>query len=58
VFAVFRGVASEIDELPLGQERERWLPAALEAKDRRRAEYLERCREEIVSASKRLLEVF
>jgi hypothetical protein len=45
----FVGVASEVDDLPIGSEREFWNPNALAIKDRQLAEYESRIKEQILA---------
>lgn len=45
----FVGIASEVDDLPIGSERERWNPDALVIMDRRLADYESRIREQITA---------
>jgi hypothetical protein len=47
---VFVGVDSELDDVPLGDVRQRWAPEALAVKDAQTAEYLGRARDGILRA--------
>jgi hypothetical protein len=53
----FVAVASETDTLPIGDERQYWEAAALLAKDREAAEYLERVKDAVEEALRQLLVV-
>lgn len=55
IIDIFVGVASEIDDLPIGSERERWSADALKAKDAEAGDYRERVREVVEEAFRRLL---
>ncbi len=56
VMDVFVGVASEIDDLPLGPERANWATVPLAAKDLEAAEYRERVRGVVSDALRELLD--
>jgi hypothetical protein len=45
----FVGIASEVDDLPIGSERELWNPDALAIKDRQLADYESRIREQTLA---------
>jgi Protein of unknown function (DUF2489)/Cysteine-rich CPCC len=45
---IFRGIASEIDDLPTGMARQFWAPQALAQKDQELASYESRIRETVV----------
>ena len=54
---VFVGVASEIDDLPIGAERSRWSAEVLAAKDVEAGDYRLRVRQVVTEALRRLLVV-
>jgi hypothetical protein len=54
---VFVGVASEIDGLPIGHEREHWAEEALKSKDRQVMEYRERVSVGIIETLETLLRI-
>jgi hypothetical protein len=51
----FLGVASEVDDYPIGSEREHWGVAALKSKDAEAAVYRERVRAVVEESLRRLL---
>lgn len=51
----FVGVASEVDDLPIGVERKHWAPEALRAKDVEAADYRELVRHRVGTALQELL---
>jgi hypothetical protein len=55
IMNIFVGVASEVDELPIGVERKHWATDALIAKDAEAADYRERVRGTVVEALQELL---
>ncbi len=55
IMDTFVGVASEVDDLPIGSEREHWAAAALKLKDTEAAEYRERVRAVFEDSLRRLL---
>ena len=56
IMDAFIGVASEVDDLPLGSERENWAAEMLNAKDEEAAIYRERVRPMIEESLKDLLD--
>ena len=56
IMYAFIGVASEVDDLPLGSEREHWAAEALSAKDEEAAIYRELVRPRIEESIKDLLD--
>lgn len=54
VWGVFSAVASEIDDLPLGEEREVWDRDVLESKDREVEDYRRRIHAVVVQAFEEL----
>ena len=52
---IFVGIASEVDDLPLGSEREAWAVAASKSKDAEAADYRERVRAVVEASLRRLL---
>lgn len=46
----FVAIDSELDVYPMGPSRAHWAPEALAEKDRQRAQYLERVRDELLRA--------
>jgi hypothetical protein len=54
ILRVFRGVASETDELPTGETRHLWSPEALRIKDGEAAEYEQRVRRIVQNACHQL----
>lgn len=55
IMDIFVGIASEVDDLPLGSEREDWAVAALKSKDAEAADYRERVRAVVEASLRRLL---
>lgn len=55
IMDTFAGVASEVDDLPIGIERAHWSAEALRAKDVEAAEYRERVRKVVEEALRKLL---
>jgi hypothetical protein len=55
IMDTFVGVASEVDDLPIGSEREHWATAALESKDAEAARYRERVRAAVENSLQQLL---
>lgn len=55
IMDTFVGVASEVDDLPIGCEREHWAVAALKSKDAEAADYRERVRAVVEDSLRRLL---
>lgn len=55
VWNVLGGVASEIDGLPVGDERRFWDPEVLKRKDLEIEDYRQRARQVIVQAFEKLL---
>ncbi|HEU4591418.1 MAG TPA: hypothetical protein VFS13_10970 [Steroidobacteraceae bacterium] len=55
VVDIFVGVASEIDDLPIGTERMRWSLDALATNDVKARKYRDEVRDIVVNALKRLL---
>lgn len=55
VMNTFIGVASEVDDLPIGAEREHWAPEALKFKDIEAADYRARVRNVVEEALQELL---
>lgn len=55
VIDTFVGVASEVDDLPIGTEREHWAADALRKKDAEAAAYRERVRGSVEEALRGLL---
>jgi hypothetical protein len=55
IMDTFIGVDSEIDDLPIGLEREHWAAEALKAKDVEAAGYRERVRPVVEESLRRLL---
>ena len=55
IIDTFIGVASEIDDLPIGGERERWSADALHLKDIEAEAYRERIKSIVEEALRRLL---
>ena len=53
----FIAVSSEVDDLPLGAEREHWAPDVLRAQDAEAEEYRERIRPRVYEALRELIEV-
>jgi hypothetical protein len=51
---IFRGIASEIDDLPTGMARQFWAPQALAQKDQELASYESRIRETVVQQCRSL----
>lgn len=51
---LFVGIASELDDCPVSSERQYWEPAALADKDRKRDEYLNRVKEDLLNACRAL----
>lgn len=58
IVRLMRGVASEVDGLPLGQERQYWADKALREKDRLADSYEEHVGPAIMEAARKLLEQF
>jgi len=56
LYLVFRGVESETDDFPSGEERANWSPVHLAIKDRERADYLERVRQAVLDGCLALLQ--
>ena len=52
----FIAVASEVDDLPIGSDRQYWAPAALSAKDAEAADYRTRVKDVVLAAMKELLD--
>ena len=52
---IFVGVASEVDDLPIGAEREHWADEVLRSKDIAAADYRERVRATVEEALQELL---
>jgi len=52
---IFVGVASEVDDLPIGAERRQWASEALKAKDIEAGDYRERVRDVVTAALRALL---
>jgi hypothetical protein len=48
--SVFQAIDSELDAYPFGPSRERWAPEFLADLDARKADYLERVRDTVLSA--------
>ncbi len=55
IMNTFVGVASEVDDLPIGREREQWAAEALKAKDVEAADYRERVRAVVEESLRGLL---
>jgi hypothetical protein len=55
IMDTFVGVASEVDDLPIGSEREHWAADALKSKDVEAADYRERVRTVVEESLRRLL---
>lgn len=55
IMDTFIGVASEVDDLPIGPEREHWAAEALKAKDVEAADYRERVRAVVEESLRGLL---
>jgi hypothetical protein len=55
LMTIFLGVASEIDDLPIGTEREHWAAATLTAKDVEAENYRGRVRDTVKEALQQLL---
>jgi hypothetical protein len=55
VMDTFTGVASEVDDLPIGTEREHWAADALRSKDIEAADYRERVKDAVAKALQELL---
>lgn len=55
VMDVFVGIASEVDDLPLGVERQQWSAAALKSKDQAAAVYRGQIKDVVNRAFERLL---
>ena len=58
IVRLMKGIASEVDGLPLGQERQYWADQALREKDRLADSYEERVGPAIVEAARKLREQF
>ena len=58
VFDVIRGVDSETDDLPVGEERALWDSKALAEKDIVRQEYVEKVRAVVLDACARIVDRF
>jgi hypothetical protein len=56
VMDIFVAVASEVDDLPIGTDRQYWAPAALEAKDVDAADYRARVKDVVLAAMKELVD--
>jgi hypothetical protein len=56
VLDVFVAVASEVDGLPIGAERAKWVEESLREKDFEAADYRARVRRQVEDALQRLLE--
>ena len=57
-FPPFRGVASETDDFPIGEERNTWSSEALARMDSEREAYVIQIRKPVMQACKRLIEIF
>lgn len=57
-FEVIRGVESETDDLPIGEERALWDSRALAEKDAARREYVEKIRPAVLEACSRIVKRF
>lgn len=57
-FLPFRGVASETDDFPIGEERNTWSAEALARMDSEREAYAIQMRKPIMQACKKLIETF
>lgn len=55
IMDTFVGVASEVDDLPIGCEREHWAVAALKSKDAEAADYREQVRAVVEDSLRQLL---
>jgi hypothetical protein len=55
IMDTFAGVASEVDDLPIGPEREHWSARSLKLKDAEASEYRERIRVPVERALRELL---
>lgn len=55
IMDTFDGVSSEVDELPIGSEREYWSSDTLKPKDVQATDYRERVRAVVVRALRQLL---
>ena len=55
VLHTFDGIASEVDELPLGSQRRYWAPEALAIKDVEAARYRDLIRDHVMEQLRRLL---
>jgi hypothetical protein len=53
-FSIFRAVYSDSTDLPVGEVRKHWQPAALKEKDKRIAEVEDRYRSRVVEAAYRI----
>jgi hypothetical protein len=51
-FIIIKGVASEVDDLPIAKEREKWSIEALKTKDKEIESYY---RQEVISACQKLV---
>ena len=49
-FIIIKGVASEVDDLPIGKEREEWSEEALKTKDMKIEEFKSQYGQEVISA--------
>ena len=58
IMDTFSGVASEVDDLPIGSEREHWAVGALKPKDAEAANYRERVRAVVEDSLRQLLMSF
>jgi hypothetical protein len=54
-FDTFVALASEIDALPVGRDRQHWAPDALKTKDAEAADYRARVKDGVVAALKELV---
>jgi hypothetical protein len=52
---IFVGIASEVDDFPIGSEREHWAVAELKSRDAEAADYRERVRAVVEDSMRRLL---
>jgi len=55
VMNIFVGIASEVDALPIGSERQHWAAAPLRLKDIEAAEYRERVQDVVANALRELV---
>jgi hypothetical protein len=56
VMDIFVAVASEVDDLPIGSDRQSWAPAVLKAKDVEAGNYRARVKDVVLAAMKELVD--